>query len=164
MTLHLPRSFKGPLTVHVAAGNIDDHVRLSKAVSDAAVVLSEGAFSRGYYLGGISSTGEDDTGDDEDEADAGGFFASQLSHATRDEQRRAPLADDDGRIDRALEEGIYRESRNHPDGDDPDEEGEWSGDKADVVVGEGKVYLQFLEEEDPFGRQGRFWRKWFFFR
>lgn len=34
----------------------------------------------------------------------------------------------------------------------------WYGDKVDVVVGDGKVYLQFIDEEDPFGRQKGFWQ------
>ena len=37
-------------------------------------------------------------------------------------------------------------------------DGGWYGDKVDVVVGDGKVYLQFIDEEDPFGRQKGFWQ------
>ncbi|KAF8189405.1 hypothetical protein BJ912DRAFT_966728 [Pholiota molesta] len=43
------------------------------------------------------------------------------------------------------------------DGENQEEE-EWAGDKIDVFVGSGKVFLQLLGEEDPFGKKG-FWSR-----
>ncbi|PPQ87949.1 hypothetical protein CVT25_001134 [Psilocybe cyanescens] len=154
LTLHLPQTFRGPLTIHVAAGNIDEHVRLSKAVASSAVVLSESAFSRGFYLGGLSSEDEDPGDDNDPEDDAGGLFPSHMGGSgvegvERDARRRPSDAD-------PADEEIY------PNADpEEDDDTEWQGDKVDVVVGDGKVYLQFIEEEDPFGKKGRFWKNLF---
>ena len=49
------------------------------------------------------------------------------------------------------------------DGDDGDKEGEgrgeeeWRGDRVEVLVGRGNMYLQFLGEKDPHRREGWFW-------
>jgi len=153
--LQLPRTFQGPLTVHVAAGDLDRHIHLSRELAETAMVLAESALSRGYFIGQLASWGErgEDTGDD------------------------WVLVDDEGRPPNGREafnqngkkHHIQRESRDEAmrgysvaglaGGPDKHEDEEWSGDKVDVVVGNGKVYLQFLDEEDPFGKEGGFWYK-----
>lgn len=49
---------------------------------------------------------------------------------------------------------VVRDNRRKDVGKDED----WYGDKVDVYVGDGKVYLQFLDEPEPFGRRREFWR------
>lgn len=116
---------------------------------NSAVVLSETAFSRGFYLGGMASS-EDDAEDDQDpEEDVGGLFTCYIGGSGGGEQDARRRPDD---ADPAGDE-VY------PNVDpDEDDDTEWLGDKVDVVVGDGKVYLQFVDEEDPFGKKGRFWK------
>uniref|UniRef100_A0A8H8CG51 Uncharacterized protein n=1 Tax=Psilocybe cubensis TaxID=181762 RepID=A0A8H8CG51_PSICU len=159
LTLHLPTSFRGPLTVHVAAGNIDEHVRVSRGVSAAAVVLAESAGMRGFYVGGegegvVMSGGGVVVGDqsaisyrrvvdaDPGDNDAAGY--ANLVPSGTDDQGEEGEEEGDGEVDNEEEED--------------DENAEWLGDKVDVVVGDGKVYLQFVGEEDPFGHRRGFWR------
>jgi hypothetical protein len=115
-------------------GNIHAHVRLSRELSKLAVILSESALSRAYF---ISSSGlaEFEFDDDDDVVSK---------------------EDLDG-----LEEGwvVIEEPevpRQRPRGGGGDE---WYGDKVDVMVGDGKVYPQLVDEQDPFGRQNRFWHR-----
>ncbi|KAF8957400.1 hypothetical protein BDZ97DRAFT_1762993 [Flammula alnicola] len=167
LTLHLPPTFRGPLTVHIAAGNIDTHVRLSKGLTDASVVLTESAFSRGYFVGKLSVFGE------REDLGADWMFMSD------DDGLRTPVQE----VPRSMRRGEFHHDglaemnheRQEGDVDDADraagadmrknmdlenqEDEEWNGDKIDVFVGNGKVYLQFLGEDDPFGRKGRFWNK-----
>ncbi|KAF8908510.1 hypothetical protein CPB84DRAFT_1744145 [Gymnopilus junonius] len=203
LTLHIPRNFCGPLTVHVAAGNIDEHVRLSRELASAVVVLSESAFMRGYYVGGLTmedEMAEEDAGEGEDEEEEdvlneciiGGGHRTQNRHGHRGpaEQReqqeefyitdrfkhlslRNPLnhivpaglavsGDSDTAKDIDVDDAYSSVSAD--ENEDASSENEvWKGDKVDVIVGQGKVHLQFTDEHDPFAKkqftQGGFWRK-----
>jgi len=120
------------------------------------MVLAESAFSRGYFVGQLASWGErgEDTADDWVVVDDGG---RSLNGASRGEFNRGGKK---YHIQRGSEdEAMHRYSVGAglaSDGDKHEDE-EWAGDKVDVVVGNGKVYLQFLDEEDPFGKIGGFW-------
>jgi len=131
--LHLPRTFHGPLTIQVMPGNIHAHVRLSRELSKLAVILSESASSRTYF---ISSSGLAEFGFDDDDV--------VVSKEDLD-------ALEEGWV--VIEEPEVQRQRpgNHRGGE------EWYGDKVDVMVGDGKVYLQLVDEQDPFRRQNRFW-------
>jgi hypothetical protein len=131
ITLHLPRTFHGPLTIHVTPGNIDAHVRLSRELSKVAVILGESALSRGYF---ISSSGLAEFGFDDDDV------------VFREEER-----DVDGLGGWVVveEPRVLRQRPGNCGGD------EWYGDKVDVMVGDGKVYLQLVDEQDPFRRKNR---------
>ena len=132
--LHLPRTLHGPLTIHVASGNIDEHVHLSKELGSIAVILNESALSRGYF---VSSSGLAEFGFNFGFADLEGEDGWVLVEGP---EIRGGAGDSGG--------GRSRTGR----------DGGWYGDKVDVVVGDGKVYLQFIDEEDPFGRQKGFWQ------
>ncbi len=125
--LHLPRTFHGPLTIQVIPGNIDAHVRLSRELSKVAVILSESALSRGYFISS-RGLGFDVVFKEEEERDVEGWVV--------------------------IEEPQVRSPSGNRGGD------EWYGDKVDVIVGDGKVYLQFVDElaQDPFRRKKRFWQ------
>ncbi|KDR65784.1 hypothetical protein GALMADRAFT_1218112 [Galerina marginata CBS 339.88] len=162
LTLHIPRNFRGPLSVHVAAGNIDEHVRLSKEVTGAVVVLSESAFSRGYYIGGLASPEEGEEAAYNEGTGEDGAVNQVTSR--REEVPRNGLdggerdaTDELYKIDRAkhLSTGVQRDDDNNSEQGKDDE---WHGDKVDVVVGEGKFYLQFVDEPDPFSKKGSFWK------
>ena len=43
------------------------------------------------------------------------------------------------------------------EGEERGEEEEWRGDRVEVLVGRGNVYLQFMGEKDPHRREGWFW-------
>ncbi|KIM38073.1 hypothetical protein M413DRAFT_30476 [Hebeloma cylindrosporum] len=154
-----------PLTIHVAAGDLDDHIHLSRELAETAMVLAESAFSRGYFIGQlVSSWGErgaanTSTGDDWVLVDDGGRSPNGMSREAFNQNGRK------SHIQRDLSEGEAEAMPGYSDaglaGGIPDkhEEEEWSGDKVDVVVGNGKVHLQFLDEEDPFGKDAGFWHK-----
>ncbi|KAK7044786.1 hypothetical protein R3P38DRAFT_3258874 [Favolaschia claudopus] len=54
-SLHLPPSFHGLLTVHVAAGDLNNHITLSAALNLHATILSEDSTSRMYFIGALGS-------------------------------------------------------------------------------------------------------------
>ena len=139
--LHLPRTLHGPLTIHVATGNIDEHVHLSKELSSIAVILSESALSRGYFVSsrGLAEFGFDFGFADLDDED--GWVLVEGPEARG------------GATDTDVGYNFIARGRSRTGKD-----GGWYGDKVDVVVGDGKVYLQFIDEEDPFGRQKGFWQ------
>ncbi|KAJ3509838.1 hypothetical protein NLJ89_g5001 [Agrocybe chaxingu] len=169
--LHLPRTFHGPLAIHVAAGDVDTRVFLSQELSEAAVVLSETAFYRAYFVGGLASFR-----DTEDISDGWEL----IEEIEEDEEGRCdePTADlveplsqgDSGAND--IDCGGHHEAtvstnattlthkvseaRKHADYENCEQE--WFGDKMEIFVGDGKVYLQYLDEVDPFGRAKGFWR------
>jgi len=156
VTLQLPRTFRGPLTVHVAAGDLDAHIHLSRELAETVMVLAESAFSRGYFVGQLASWGErrEDSADDwvvvDDEVRSlNGITREEFGHGgkKRHIQRES---EDEAMRGHSVGAGLAGNEDKH-------EDEEWSGDKVDVVVGNGKVYLQFLDEEDPFGKTGGFW-------
>lgn len=157
VTLQLPRTFRGPLTVHVAAGDLDDHIHLSRELAETAMVLAESAFSRGYFIGQLVSWGErgEDVGDDWVLVDDGGRSLNGISRGAFNQNGK------NCHIRRKSEDEAMRgySVAGLAGGPDRHDDEEWSGDKVDVVVGNGKVYLQFLDEEDPFGKEGGFWHK-----
>lgn len=128
--MHLPHNFHGPLTVHITAGNIDAHVRLSKELSRVAAILSENSVSRGYFISSRGLTG------------FGG--RPQFGEDVEDGWVMVEMRPSHGSVP------------SMPRGENDEE---WYGDRVDVFVGDGKVDLQFLDEPDPFGRQKGFWRK-----
>ena len=143
--LHIPPNFHGPLTVHITAGNIDAHVRLSKELSRVAAILNENSVTRGYFIsssglaefGGRSRFGEDLDMEGED----GWVVVEEMGQSHGVVNNGQPFL--------SMPHGSDRIGRDE----------EWYGDKVDVFVGDGKVYLQFLDEPDPFGTQKGFWKK-----
>ena len=51
LTLTLPRTFHGPLSIHVQAGNLDEHIELSDALQKDCVLVREGGCARGLFVG-----------------------------------------------------------------------------------------------------------------
>jgi len=51
LTLSLPRTFHGPLSIHVQAGNLDEHIELSDALQKDCVLVREGRCARGLFVG-----------------------------------------------------------------------------------------------------------------
>ncbi|CAA7268891.1 unnamed protein product [Cyclocybe aegerita] len=169
--LHLPRTFHGPLAIHVAAADVNTHIFLSQELSEAAVVLSETAFYRAYFVGGLASFR-----DTEDISD-GWELVEEIEE---DEEGRReepatdlvePLAQGDSGANDIDRTGHHEamdpanattlalkvsEARKHADHESCEQE--WFGDKIEILVGDGKVYLQYLDEVDPFGRGRGFWR------
>jgi hypothetical protein len=138
----LPHNLHGPLTVHIAAGNIDAHVRLSKELSRVAAILSENSVSRGYFISSRGLT----------EFSGRSQFGEDLEVVMEGEDGWVMV---EGRDPSHGAVNNGQPSLSMPRGDREDE---WYGDKIDVFVGDGKVYLQFLDEPDPFGRHNRFWQ------
>ncbi|KXN82738.1 Peptidyl-prolyl cis-trans isomerase A2 [Leucoagaricus sp. SymC.cos] len=64
LTLQIPRSFTGPMTIHVQAGNLDEHIELSEEVKRRCVLVREGRCARGLFVGDFSvlKKGGDGTG------------------------------------------------------------------------------------------------------
>ncbi|KAJ7741422.1 hypothetical protein DFH07DRAFT_751093 [Mycena maculata] len=61
VSLHLPPSFHGLLSVHVGAGDLDTRITLSAALGAHATILSEDSTVRGYFVGALGSArGEGD--------------------------------------------------------------------------------------------------------
>ncbi|EKM75856.1 hypothetical protein AGABI1DRAFT_116174, partial [Agaricus bisporus var. burnettii JB137-S8] len=85
MEIHIPRSYNGPITIHVATGNLDEHILFSREVKERSVVLREGRFARGCFIG---RQGFDDDDDDDDggEDGAGGDKGSGVCEACRKNQ------------------------------------------------------------------------------
>jgi len=51
LTLSLPRTFHGPLSIHVQAGNLNEHIELSEALQKDCVLVREGGCARGLFVG-----------------------------------------------------------------------------------------------------------------
>lgn len=141
LTLAVPRTFRGPLTVHVGVGDLDAHVRLSPGMAAAAVVLAETAYARGFFVGKLTA--------DDGRAGLGRGWALGAG----------VLADE--KEDGCSPEGepeLGGEEEGEPAEREEDEEEVWVGDKIDVFVGGGVVYLQLLGEENAFRKPG-FWSR-----
>jgi hypothetical protein len=67
MEVQIPRSYRGPITIHVAVGNLDDHILVSREVKERSVVLREGRFARGCFVGRQEFDGEEEEGEGEEE-------------------------------------------------------------------------------------------------
>ncbi|KAJ7512678.1 hypothetical protein B0H11DRAFT_1698588 [Mycena galericulata] len=55
VSLHLPPSFHGLLTVRVGAGDLNTRITLSAAVDAHATILSEDSTTRAYFIGALGS-------------------------------------------------------------------------------------------------------------
>ncbi|KAJ7158360.1 hypothetical protein C8R43DRAFT_827628, partial [Mycena crocata] len=55
LSLHLPPSFHGLLTVRVGGGDLNNHITLSAALSAHATILSEDSTARAYFIGALGS-------------------------------------------------------------------------------------------------------------
>ncbi|RXW21568.1 hypothetical protein EST38_g4269 [Candolleomyces aberdarensis] len=65
VTFYLPRSFHGPINLRIQVGNIDHHLWLSPGVLGVARMMSEDETSRGYFLGALPDTlDEEESGDE----------------------------------------------------------------------------------------------------
>ncbi|KAF8157170.1 hypothetical protein B0H34DRAFT_712562 [Crassisporium funariophilum] len=198
--VHLPRTFFGPLTIHVLAGNIDAHIRLSVGLQAKAALLRESACARGYFVGELGRSSpscdlvvgeekdgqlEADTVEDEDDVAVKG---DEVGASVSDSDSGPPVFDFpapqgvDGMIlenIRVVDGGVnnhrhadMKEGHKHNqikresevDGGTQTTE-EWIGDRVEVVVGGGEVLLQFVDEEEPFGKaQLGFWTRFGFGR
>ncbi|KAF5324359.1 hypothetical protein D9619_011338 [Psilocybe cf. subviscida] len=175
LTLVLPRTFVGPLTVNIAAGDIDAHLRLSRGLTAAAVVLAESPYSRGFFVGKLAELAVRDTVGD-------AFVDLGPDWVVMGTPEGGDVDDDVGSAEgtlrpsgRAMIPGHFRDmsstvtdTQSHEriessttagEEDTKQNDDEWKGDKVDVHGGHGKVYLQFEGEDDPFGKKGHFWSK-----
>ncbi|PPQ75401.1 hypothetical protein CVT26_015372 [Gymnopilus dilepis] len=153
LTLHIPRNFRGPITLHVLAGDIDEHVRLSREISSAAVVLAESAYVRGYFVGGLAGDAQKEgLADEEKESDVAvrceeGREQLYGSVAALEVGADAPTAQNVGST------GVQSQTAESM------ERGAWVGDKVEAVIGDGTFYLQFEDESDPFAeKKVGFWK------
>ncbi|KAJ7126142.1 hypothetical protein C8R44DRAFT_874510 [Mycena epipterygia] len=55
LSLHLPPSFHGLMTVRVGAGDLNNHITLSAALGSHATILSEDSTSRAYFIGALGT-------------------------------------------------------------------------------------------------------------
>jgi len=148
LSIHLPHTFHGPLAVHVAVGDIDEHVHLSEEVKESVVVLSESSVSRVYFIGSLRK-------------DAGFEFIEADEDDIEDEpgEDRVPSRMSGCRVpERASRQGLNKDATALARQDVEGEADVWDGDKIDVVVGRGHIYLQFLDEREPFRKKKCFWR------
>ncbi|KAG5650926.1 hypothetical protein H0H81_010518, partial [Sphagnurus paluster] len=80
-SLHLPTSFHGLVTIHVAAGDLDLHISLSRGFNGNSMILSETALARSYFLGelgGWTRDKQDWDGDQVDVSIARGMLRLQI--------------------------------------------------------------------------------------
>ncbi|KAF6756465.1 hypothetical protein DFP72DRAFT_810571 [Ephemerocybe angulata] len=68
LTLFIPISFHGPITIKIRVGNIDNHLWMSPAVAGVARMMSEDEQSRGYFLGALPDTLDEEDEDSDDAA------------------------------------------------------------------------------------------------
>ncbi|KAF9561183.1 hypothetical protein CPC08DRAFT_707615 [Agrocybe pediades] len=160
ISLHVPRTFHGPLTIHVAVGDIDQHLHLSTEMQSAVVPLSEDSFSRTYFVGDL-----------EDVVDAGFVIINPQDVRPLEETPRLPssppvpptpaepaaettqsesIATSQATTQLIPNDALKNESVK--------EDGTWQGDKIDIAVGRGHIYLQFLEEQIPFRKKVPYFR------
>lgn len=180
--LYLPRTFRGPLTIHISSGNVGDHLRFSEGLEREVALIRESECGRGYFVGGL---GLDDA-DRREERDG-------EEEEIRDGDSDAIFIHSDEKARSVNKDSTYR--RHHPEHDCEMELGnpsethaalrladddrassvslpssleEWYGDRIEILVGSGNVYLQFEDEDeddDPFGvnRSSRkeigFWKR-----
>jgi hypothetical protein len=72
MEIQIPRSYRGPITIHVASGNLDEHIVFSREVKERSVVLREGRFARGCFVGRQEFEGvEEEEVEGEEECEVG---------------------------------------------------------------------------------------------
>ncbi|KAJ7485368.1 hypothetical protein FB451DRAFT_1431295 [Mycena latifolia] len=55
LSLHLPPSFHGLMTVRVGAGDLNNHITLSAPLGTHATILSEDSTSRAYFIGALGT-------------------------------------------------------------------------------------------------------------
>lgn len=55
VSLHLPPSFHGLLTVRVGAGDLDARIALSAALGAHATILNEDSTARAYFIGALGN-------------------------------------------------------------------------------------------------------------
>ncbi|KAF8896390.1 hypothetical protein BD779DRAFT_1668188 [Infundibulicybe gibba] len=60
LSVHLPGDYRGPLTIHVAAGDLDNHVSFSHGVDENTRILSETPTSRSYFVGELGGWAKTD--------------------------------------------------------------------------------------------------------
>ncbi|TFK23529.1 hypothetical protein FA15DRAFT_670451 [Coprinopsis marcescibilis] len=133
LTLYLPRSFYGPLTINIKTGNIDNHVWLSPCVQSVARTITEDSTSRGYFLGDLPDIEEEGSEEERDATDAideedAGETPPPAPHRSEHRKHRSLLKK------RGSGRGGAEDSS------------EWIGDKAEVHVENGKVRILFDDE------------------
>ncbi|KAF9555540.1 hypothetical protein CPC08DRAFT_711947 [Agrocybe pediades] len=182
ISLHLPRTFHGPLTVHVLAGDIDQHVHLSSGISEAAALLSEDAFSRTYFIGDLDSEGLADSDfemvstpalEEDLYKETISVFSPwqdfQSGNASSSSPETRASSSTFGATTRTTSPGLDSPTSHIqanqcavPKPTEQDNNNNtWRGDKIDVVVGRGHIRLQFADESEPFGRKLTFWKSIF---
>lgn len=59
VSLHLPRSFHGMVTITVTVGDLYNHIVLSSELQDHATILTESSATRGYFVGEMGDWSKD---------------------------------------------------------------------------------------------------------
>ena len=133
-------------------------------------LIRESEFSRGYFVGGLElgdcfggGGGYDDEDDGDDDGkkvgDGGGGNASDNNNniiEKREKKMRVGNPDDDSELSSSSSSPPSSSSSSSPASSPAAwklEEGgrEWYGDRIEILVGSGDVYLQFEDEdENPF--------------
>ncbi|KAF4616264.1 hypothetical protein D9613_008315 [Agrocybe pediades] len=178
ISLDLPRTFHGPLTVFVAVGDIDQHVRLSSGIREVAVLLSEDAFSRTYFIGDLGLEAVPDSnfaivaaGAEGEEAEEAEEVTSIPSLRSDFESRPAGASFIANRVFSGTtctppESNLPPsrvQARTNPDLEPTEGVSTWLGDRIDVVVGRGRINLQFSGELSELKSRKRlpFWKSIF---
>ncbi|TFK41762.1 hypothetical protein BDQ12DRAFT_678447 [Crucibulum laeve] len=132
LTLSLPLSFYGPLTLTIASGNLDSHLSLSRGFITAAVVLNETATKRGYFVGALDGKGK------VTEVDITEHLNQPILNPSLNRCPECGSA--------RADEGISKHGRSNSH--ETLEAEEWAGDRVDISVGAGRVRLQFVGEKE----------------
>ena len=231
--LHLPRTFRGPLTIHISSGHISDRLRISEGLEREIALIRESEFSRGYFVGGLGWDDNNnnnnnnnmdadsrkrvrDVGREEEEMGDGGNDVNnsgasggggidnrdqivdvektkkiqQLgNNSNKNIMKHGQLVVDDSELSSSssvlsssspYHSSLSSSSSSSSSSPSPLSPawkgggggggGEWYGDRIEILVGSGDVYLQFEdenEEDDPFFRNRSlkkevgFWKRFF---
>lgn len=69
LSLHLPTSFQGLVTVEVKSGDLNAHISLSREFKDVSMILSETSTKRGFFLGELGGWSPGEQGWEGDQVD-----------------------------------------------------------------------------------------------
>ena len=206
--LHLPRTFRGPLTIHISSGHISERLRISEGLEREMALIRESEFSRGYFVGGLGRDDDNnmdkrkvyDGGEEEEDGyvdlgagGGGGAAGREQIEKTKKKKRQlgnnnnnnsnknmANSVDESELSSTSSVSSSSSSSTSSSPGTSPalkggGIQGEWYGDRIEILVGSGDVYLQFEDENnehddehDPFSRarglkkrEVGFWKRFF---
>ncbi|EFI26732.1 hypothetical protein CC1G_15656 [Coprinopsis cinerea okayama7 len=148
ITLYLPRSFRGPLTVHVATGKLDRHLWLSPGITSVSRVMDEDMLRRGYFLGYVPDVEEeieDIIEEGEELRDGDGVGPGEVGFGQGQGQGQGQMRPVHHR------RGSSRNTSSSTAGGGSAagaaaEECQWLGDKVELDVEDGMIRILFEDE------------------